>query len=99
MEIMNSSLVEYGVANFALPGEGTSGDCHVLRARSSGLLVAAIDGIGHGEEAANAAKTAASICPMAPINQSSRSSRSVIARYSPLAVWCSALPRSISTTA
>jgi negative regulator of sigma-B (phosphoserine phosphatase) len=61
METINSPLVEYGVANFALPGEGTSGDCHVLRVRPGGLLVAAIDGIGHGEEAANAAKTAASI--------------------------------------
>ncbi|HET7107160.1 MAG TPA: SpoIIE family protein phosphatase [Candidatus Acidoferrum sp.] len=61
MEIINSPLVEYGVADFALPGEGTSGDCHVLCARPGGLLVAAIDGIGHGEEAADAAKTAASI--------------------------------------
>ena len=59
--IINSPLVEFGVANFALPGEGTSGDCHVLRCRPGGLLVAAIDGIGHGEEAAGAAKTAASI--------------------------------------
>lgn len=61
MEIINSPLVEYGVANFALPGEGTSGDCHVLIARPGGLLVAAIDGIGHGDEAAGAAKIAASI--------------------------------------
>jgi len=61
METINSPLVEYGVANFALPGDGTSGDCHVLIARPDGLLVAAIDGIGHGEEAANAATTAASI--------------------------------------
>jgi phosphoserine phosphatase RsbX len=61
METLDHPLVEYGVANFVLPGEGTSGDCHVLRVRPSGLLVAAIDGIGHGEEAAGAAKTAASI--------------------------------------
>jgi negative regulator of sigma-B (phosphoserine phosphatase) len=61
MEILDHPLVEYGVANFALPGEGTSGDIHVLRLRLNGLLVAAIDGIGHGEEAAGAAKTAASI--------------------------------------
>jgi len=59
--IIDSPLVEFGIANFALPGEGTSGDCHVLRCRPGGLLVAAIDGIGHGEEAAGAAKTAASI--------------------------------------
>jgi negative regulator of sigma-B (phosphoserine phosphatase) len=61
MEIMNAPSVEFGVANFALPGEGTSGDCHVLCERPGGLLVAAIDGIGHGEEAAEAARTAASI--------------------------------------
>jgi negative regulator of sigma-B (phosphoserine phosphatase) len=61
METLNSPFVEFGVANFSLPGEGTSGDCHVLCGRPGGLLVAAIDGIGHGEEAADAAKTAASI--------------------------------------
>jgi negative regulator of sigma-B (phosphoserine phosphatase) len=61
METINSPLVEFGVANLVLPGEGTSGDCHVLHCRRDGLLVAAIDGIGHGEEAAGAAKTAASI--------------------------------------
>jgi hypothetical protein len=61
METLNSPLVEFGVGNFALPGEGTSGDCHVLCGRPGGLLVAAIDGIGHGEEAAGAAKTAASV--------------------------------------
>jgi phosphoserine phosphatase RsbX len=70
MEILEHPLVEYGVANFALPGEGTSGDIHVLRVRPNGLLVAAIDGIGHGEEAAGAAKTAAAIlenCANEPI--------------------------------
>jgi hypothetical protein len=61
METINSPFVEFGVANFALPGEGTSGDCHVLCGWPGGLLVAAIDGIGHGEEAAGAAKTAAAI--------------------------------------
>jgi phosphoserine phosphatase RsbX len=61
MEIIKPPFVEFGVANFALPGEGTSGDCHVLHSRPDGFLVAAIDGIGHGEEAAGAAKTAASI--------------------------------------
>jgi phosphoserine phosphatase RsbX len=61
METLDHPLVEYGVANFAVAGEGTSGDRHVLRVRPGGLLVAAIDGIGHGEEAAGAAQTAASI--------------------------------------
>lgn len=61
MEIIKPPFVEFGVSNFALPGEGTSGDCHVLHASPDGFLVAAIDGIGHGDEAAGAAKTAASI--------------------------------------
>ena len=54
-------LVEYGVAKFVLPGQGESGDQHLVCCNQSGILVAAIDGIGHGEEAANAAKAAVSI--------------------------------------
>jgi len=37
------------------------GDQHVVCCNHSGILIAAIDGIGHGEEAANAAKAAVSI--------------------------------------
>jgi negative regulator of sigma-B (phosphoserine phosphatase) len=54
-------MVEYGVAKFALPGQGESGDRHVVLCNRGGVLIAAIDGIGHGEEAANAANAAASI--------------------------------------
>jgi phosphoserine phosphatase RsbX len=54
-------MVEYGVARYVLPGQGESGDHHLLRCHRDGVLVAAIDGIGHGEEAAEAAKAAASI--------------------------------------
>ena len=54
-------LVEYGVAKFVLPGQGESGDHHLLCCNQTGILVAALDGIGHGEEAANAAKAAVSI--------------------------------------
>jgi len=53
--------IEYGVAKFALPGQGQCGDHHLVCCNQSGILVAAIDGIGHGEEAANAAKAAVSI--------------------------------------
>ncbi len=52
-------MVEYGVAKFALPGEGESGDHHLVCCNRNGILIAAIDGLGHGEEAANASKTAA----------------------------------------
>jgi phosphoserine phosphatase RsbX len=61
VETINVPLVEYGVAKFVLPGQGESGDHYLVCCNQSGLLVAAIDGLGHGEEAANAAKTAVSI--------------------------------------
>jgi phosphoserine phosphatase RsbX len=54
-------MFEHGVARFVLPGHSESGDLHLICANRDGILVAAIDGIGHGEEAANAAKLAASI--------------------------------------
>ena len=52
-------MVEYGVAKFILPGQEESGDHHLVCCNRNGILVAAIDGIGHGEEAANASKAAA----------------------------------------
>jgi len=54
-------MVEYGVAKFVLPGQGESGDHHLVCCNGNGILVAAIDGIGHGEKAANASKTAAAL--------------------------------------
>jgi phosphoserine phosphatase RsbX len=57
---INTPMVEYGVAKFVLPGQGESGDHHLLFSGQNGVLIAAIDGIGHGEEAANAAKIATS---------------------------------------
>lgn len=61
METIKEPIVEYGVAKLALPGHEQSGDHHVVRCNRNGVLIAAIDGIGHGEEAAEAAKVAASI--------------------------------------
>lgn len=61
MEAINEPLVEYGVAKFMLPGQGESGDRHLVRCGGGVILIAAIDGIGHGEEAAIAAETAMSI--------------------------------------
>src|SRR5258708_19725109 len=54
-------MVEYGVAKFVLPGQGESGDHHLVCCNRNGILVAAIDGIGHGEEAANASKAAVAL--------------------------------------
>lgn len=48
--------VEVGVAGRALPGEAASGDRAVIRAFPGGVLIGALDGLGHGGEAAEAAR-------------------------------------------
>jgi len=54
-------MAEYGVAKFVLPGETESGDQHLVCCNDSGVLIAAIDGIGHGGEAASAARAAIAV--------------------------------------
>ena len=54
-------MIEWGVATLTLPSQDESGDRHVVQPFPDGVLVAAVDGIGHGEEAAAAAKTAVTI--------------------------------------
>lgn len=54
-------MAEYGVSKFVLPGENESGDQHFVCCNDSGVLIAAIDGIGHGAEAASAAKAAIAV--------------------------------------
>jgi negative regulator of sigma-B (phosphoserine phosphatase) len=53
--------LEVGVAERALPGELRSGDRAVFAAYAGGALVAAIDGLGHGGGAADAAAVAAGV--------------------------------------
>jgi phosphoserine phosphatase RsbX len=53
------ALVDWGVATLALEGEDESGDLHVVAPFDGGALVAVIDGLGHGPEAAVAARSAA----------------------------------------
>ncbi len=45
----------------ALPGQSESGDHHVVKSFPDGALVAAVDGIGHGNGAAAAAKIACAV--------------------------------------
>ena len=54
-------VIEFGVAQFMIPGEQESGDQHLVSANETSLLIAVMDGIGHGAEAANASRTAAAI--------------------------------------
>ncbi len=53
--------VEWGVATRCRRGEVTSGDLGVVTLLPEGALVAGIDGLGHGSEAARAARHAAEV--------------------------------------
>jgi len=58
MEAVRPDPVEYGVARFLRPGQNESGDEYVVRQSNNKALLAVIDGIGHGPEAAYAARVA-----------------------------------------
>ena len=58
--------VEWGIAARDRPGERTSGDRAVVSLVAEGALVVAIDGLGHGDEAARAALTAADVVRASP---------------------------------
>src|SRR4051812_35803386 len=51
--------VDVGVAMRPRPGEVTSGDHAIVASVDSGVLIAVIDGLGHGEHAALASMAAA----------------------------------------
>ena len=51
-------LIDWGVATLALAGQTESGDLHLVKPVGRGVLVAAVDGLGHGAEAAAAARAA-----------------------------------------
>jgi serine/threonine protein phosphatase PrpC len=52
------AVIEWSAAGLALPGQSDSGDRHLVMPIRDGVLVAVIDGLGHGDEAAAAAKVA-----------------------------------------
>jgi serine/threonine protein phosphatase PrpC len=54
-------MLEYGLAKHTHGGEGESGDLHLVCCNENGILIAVIDGIGHGEEAAEVARIAATL--------------------------------------
>jgi len=58
---MNSHLIEWGVACLTMPGESQSGDRHLVQPYTNGVLVAVVDGLGHGAQAAAAADLAVTI--------------------------------------
>jgi serine phosphatase RsbU (regulator of sigma subunit) len=54
-----ASPIEWGVAARALDGQTESGDLHFVGRFAGGALIAVIDGLGHGPEAALASQVAA----------------------------------------
>jgi hypothetical protein len=55
-----TGAIEWGVATQTKEGQAASGDLQVVEAFAGGVLVGAVDGLGHGPEAALAAGLAAS---------------------------------------
>jgi phosphoserine phosphatase RsbX len=58
MEALITPALEWAVADLVQPGQSESGDRSVVLATGEGGLVAVVDGLGHGAEAASAAKVA-----------------------------------------
>lgn len=57
-QLESLSLFEQGVATRAIPGQDVCGDSYLVQPVSYGVLLAAIDGLGHGMEAVAAARAA-----------------------------------------
>jgi phosphoserine phosphatase RsbX len=55
MEVVGAPWIDWAVAGVALAGQSASGDRYVVRPFASGVLLAVIDGAGHGPEAAEVA--------------------------------------------
>lgn len=58
MEAVRTGFIDWAVAGSVLPGQTESGDLHLVRPSQDGALVAVVDGLGHGGEAAEAARIA-----------------------------------------
>lgn len=51
-------LIEWGFAAMPLRGEAVSGDRYIIKPFQNGILIAVVDGLGHGYEAAEASEIA-----------------------------------------
>ncbi|TMQ61156.1 MAG: stage II sporulation protein E (SpoIIE) [Candidatus Eisenbacteria bacterium] len=58
MEIVSARVLDWGVASLPIPGQAGSGDGHLVHVAPWGALVAVVDGVGHGSEAATATRIA-----------------------------------------
>jgi phosphoserine phosphatase RsbX len=58
---LDMTCIDYGVATRTKTGESACGDLHLVKQFDAGVLLAVIDGLGHGTEAAKAAQMAATL--------------------------------------
>lgn len=63
---MVHEFIEWGVATQIHEGEDLSGDQYVIQPLTGAFLIAAIDGVGHGPEAASASRAAAAVLEANP---------------------------------
>jgi hypothetical protein len=57
-KVVDNGLIEWGVAAQPLAGQTESGDQYLVELFSNGALLAVVDGLGHGDKAAVAARLA-----------------------------------------
>jgi len=58
---MRTGVIDCGLASRIMSGAQESGDLHVIHEFPGGLLIGALDGLGHGPEAAVASRLCASL--------------------------------------
>jgi len=54
-------LIDWAVAERAMPGQKRSGDMHLVKVEEKKALIAVIDGLGHGDDAAEVAKATVAV--------------------------------------
>jgi negative regulator of sigma-B (phosphoserine phosphatase) len=62
------AVLEWGVAAVPMAGEESNGDLHLVLERPGGALVAALDALGHGPEAARTAERAVAAIAARPFD-------------------------------
>lgn len=63
---MENHIIDWSAAIVAIDGETVSGDQYLIRPYPNGVLVAAVDGLGHGPEAEAAAQIAITVLEADP---------------------------------
>jgi phosphoserine phosphatase RsbX len=71
MASMMQAIVDIGIATYTLPGQQDTGDRQVVIKMPDRVLVAVIDGLGHGQEAAMASERAVATIKQHAHNESS----------------------------